>query len=148
LLPALLGALVIAAASWRDLYAIGRQARDPGERRVEIIAAVRAEPGRVFTEDPLLALAAGHPFAISEPALLRALLRKRDPRALRIVESVRRRDWSLIVLNDDLEAAADGWYRDFHLGPEMVEALRANYAPSGRVREFFLYRPKGEVAGK
>jgi len=147
-LPALLGALVIAAASWRDLYAIGRQARDPGERRVEIVAAIRAEPGRVFTEDPLLALAAGRPFAISEPALLRALLRKRDPRALRIVESVGRRDWSLIVLNDDLEAAADGWYRDFHLGPEMVEALRANYVPSGKVREFFLYRPKGEAAGQ
>ena len=145
-LPALLGALVIVAASWRDLHAIGRQARDPSERRVEIVAAIRAEPGRVLTEDPMLALLAGRSPAISEPALLRALLRRRDPRALRIVESVRQREWGLVVLNDDLEAAADGWYRDFHLGPEMVEALRANYVPTGKVREFFLYRPAGDAA--
>jgi hypothetical protein len=145
-LPALLGALVIVAASWRDLHAIGRQARDPAERRVEIVAAIRAEPGRVLTEDPMLTLLAGRPPAISEPALLRALLRRRDPRALRILDGARRSEWGLVVLNDDLAAAADGWYRDFHLGPEMVKALRANYTPSGKVGEFFLYRPEGDSA--
>lgn len=60
-LPALLGALVIVAPSWRDLHAIGRQAHDPGERRAEIVLAIRAEPGGVLTKDPLLALLAGRP---------------------------------------------------------------------------------------
>lgn len=127
-LPAALLTLAVLSASWRDFHAYGREAGGPAGRRAAVTAAVRAEPGPVFTEDPLVAIASGRRAAIADPATLRARAERGDARALRVVESFAEGRYALVVLEEDLERGAGKWYRDFHLGERAAAALRAQGA--------------------
>src|SRR5262249_5506199 len=76
------------------------QGRRPAGRRGRVIARVRADEAAVaFTEDPLVALAADKRPALADPASLRSLERRGDPRAVRVVERVARAEYPLVVLN-------------------------------------------------
>jgi hypothetical protein len=141
-LPAVLLLLAVPAASWRDLQTISRLASDPAVKRAAVVAAVRAQPGTVFTEDPLIAIAAGRRAAVSDPALLRSLVRTRDPRARAVVQELAAGRWDLVVLDNELEYGAAKWYREFNLGPEAVAALRGAYEPAGTADNHAFYRPR------
>lgn len=131
---------VIFAASWRDLHEMHRRARSPVERRAEITAVIGATRGEVFTEDPMVAIVARRPAPISDPGALRAMARRGDPNALAIVRALERGRYDLVVLNADLDRERRRWYRDFHLGEEAIEAIRARYELDGQVDGYYLYR--------
>jgi hypothetical protein len=143
LLPPLALAIAVLGASWRDLVPAVRHAGAAGNVRAQVIEAVRREPGEVLTEDALLSLAAGRRPAISDAAPLRPLSLQGDPRALRVVDALERRRFSLVVINDDLEASAR-WYRVVYLGEPVIAALKANYRAAGVVDGYHLYRPAAE----
>jgi hypothetical protein len=138
--PAFLLSIVVVSATWRDLVPVLRHTPNPENRRTVVVAAVRDERGAVFTEDALLALAAGREPVISDPGALRSLVLKGDPRAERVVTALRERRYELVVLMMDLDAGAY-WYRNFHLGDPVVAAIRARYRHAGTVDGYALYRP-------
>jgi hypothetical protein len=132
-----------AGGTWRDLLPAVRHAGAAGNVRADVIAAVRAEPGPVLTEDALIALAAGHRPAISDAAPLRPLSLQRDPRALRWW----RRStsgafpWSCSTTTSMPSAR---WYRIVYLGEPVTIALKARYRAAGVVDGYYLYRPSTE----
>ncbi len=145
-LPAALLVVVVAAASWRDLQEMGREASWPATRRAAVLAVVSADSGRVLCEDPLVALAAGRRSPISDPATLRSLAHAGDRDARAVVQGLADGRWSLVVLESDLEQGAPKWYRDFHLGPEAVAALRARYQAAGTADGYSLYRRRAPAS--
>jgi hypothetical protein len=140
LLPPLALAIAVIGGSWRDLAPAVRHAHAPGNVRAAVIDTVRREPGPVLTEDALIALAAGRRPAISDAAPLCPLSNLSDPRALRVVAQLEQRRFSLVVMNDDLDADSR-WYRLVYLGEPFTAALRAHYRVAGVVDGYHLYRP-------
>jgi len=132
--------VLLPAAAWRDLWAQSRYAADPSAKRAQVLAVVRAEPGPVLAEDPLLLLAAGRRSPISDPSTLRSRALAGDPRAQRIATETTERRWALIVLETD--AASEAWYRDFHFGDAVMRPLRAGYERTGDADGFAFYRPR------
>ena len=63
-----------------------------------------------------------------------------DPRALRVVAQLEEGGFSLVVMNDDLNADSR-WYRLVYLGEAFTDALRAHYRVAGVVDGYHLYRP-------
>jgi hypothetical protein len=76
-------------------------------------------------------------------APLRPLSLQGDLRALRVVDALDRRRFSLVVLDDDLEASAR-WYRVVYLGEPVITALKTHYRAAGVVDGYHLYRPAAE----
>jgi hypothetical protein len=143
LLPPIALAIAVLGGSWRDLVPAVRHAGAPGNVRAQVIEAVRREPGEVLTEDALIALAAGRRPAISDAAPLRPLSLQGDPRAVRVVDALNRGRYSLVVLDDDLQASAR-WYRIVYLGEPVTQALKAHYREAGVLDGYYLYRPATE----
>ena len=141
LLAALLVLVAVLGATWRDLQSPLRASRSPENRRAEVIAAVRDEPGDVLTEDALISLAAGRRPFVSDPGALRSFSLKGDPAALRIVEDIRRRRFALLVLDDDLFTSTR-WYHNVHLGDLVTAAIRESYSPAGLADGRHLWRPR------
>jgi len=139
-LPAFALVLVVTGAAWRDLIPVARYASIPVNLRTEAIAAVRAEPGEVLTEDALLALAAGRRPAITDPGALRSMSLAGDPRALRIIRRIERADYPLVIINEDLDQAAT-WYHTVHLGDRTIGALRSRYREVAVLDNYHLFRP-------
>jgi hypothetical protein len=133
--------LVLPAACWRDGWAYARYTAAPGAKRERVIAAVRAEPGPVLAEDPLVLLAAGKRSPISDPSTVRSRALAGDPRARRIADETAGRRWALIVLESD-PGLSEAWYRDFHFGEGVMRPLRAGYVRAGDADGFLLYRPR------
>jgi hypothetical protein len=131
-LAATLVVLAVAAGSWRNFDSVHRAAPRPESRRAGITARIAGAPGEVFTEDPLLALTAGRPAAVADPALLRSLAARGEPRALGIVDDLERGRWTMLVLESE-PSLTSSWYRDFHLGPRATAALLQSYRETGQV---------------
>jgi hypothetical protein len=138
LLVSVLLAVAVASSSWRDMQQAARQAGRRDERRVEAVESVRAQRGAVLTEDPLLALAAGKRPSLSDPAVLRSLERRGDPRARRLLGRVADGAFDVVVLNEDL-ASQPAWYRDFHLGAPVAAAIQQRYRPVLTADGFHFY---------
>lgn len=149
-LGAALVLLVVAGGAWRELQSVSRMAHAEGARRDAVIAAVRDEPGPVLCEDPLIALSAGRRAEISDASTLRSRLAKGDARARAIVERIARGHYALVVLDENLAAERDHWYRDFQFGAAATGPLAERYAPAGQADGFWLYRraqPEATPAG-
>ena len=140
LMPAFALAIAVAGASWRDFVGPARHGTAPAYLRASLIGQIRAEPGDVLTEDALLSLAAGRRPAVSDPGALRSMSLKGDPRAMKVVERLAAGSYSLVVLNDNLDASAR-WYRNVHLGDRVTAAIRSRYREASVVDEYHLYRP-------
>ena len=144
-LPALALAIAVLGASWRDLAGVVRHAREPGNLRASVIAAVRGEPAPVLAEDPLLALAAGRRPMVADLDRLRAVSMTGAPNAMRIIDALHACRYGLIVLNDDL-AVREQWVKGGKLRDPTVAPIRAGYVPSGNADGFFLYRRRGPAS--
>jgi len=132
--------LVVLAASWRETLPLLRHAHEPESRWTSLTDALRTVGGPLFTEDAMVALAAGRRPAIADPSTLRSLELKGDPRALRTIARLQAGHYDLVVLAEDAEAAG-AWYRDGFLGASAVEAIRAAYRKEGVIGGSHFYRP-------
>jgi hypothetical protein len=133
--------LVVTGAAWRETQQVARAARAPEARRDRIAAVARAEPRPVLSEDPLVTLAAGRRAEITDASTLRSRFRKGEPRARAIRDRVARGRYGLIVLNENLSAQRNLWYRDFQFGDSIAAAIASRYVEAGTVDGFWLYRP-------
>jgi hypothetical protein len=140
--------LVVTGAAWRESRAVGRAAGAPEAKRGAVLAAVRAEPGPVLCEDPLVAVAAGRRAEISDASTVRSRLGKGDPRARAVVDRIASGRYALVVLNEDLEAGRNHWYRDFQFGAAATNAIADRYEKSGTADGFHLYRLRPATAGE
>jgi hypothetical protein len=50
-------------------------------------------------------------------------------------------EWDVIALIERAEGN-EVWWRDYHLGPGVIDAIRRNYAFDREVDGFFVYRPR------
>lgn len=132
--------LVVLAASWRETLPLLRHAPKPESRRIELTEALRAEGPSLFTEDAMMALAAGRRPVMADPTTLRSLELRGDSRARRTIARLRAGHYDLVVLAEDVDAAGS-WYRDGFLGEPAVEAIRTGYRKVGVIAGAHFYRP-------
>lgn len=138
--------LVVTGAAWREGRSVDRATHTPEAKRGAVLAEVRAEPGPVLCEDPLVALAAGQRAEISDASTLRSRIGKGDTRARAIVERIAAGRYALVVLNEDLESSRNHWYRDFQFGAAATNAIAERYEKTGTADGFHLYRLRPATA--
>jgi hypothetical protein len=68
----------------------------------------------------------------------------RDPEAVTtLAERVERQEFDLVVLVVPLEPLDQEWWRGYHFGPEIVQAIDGSYRFTSRVHEYYIYVPRG-----
>lgn len=106
----------------------------------EITRRLRAEPGETWSEPALYDLRAGRPL-VFQPFIMSELARQGRWNPEPFTADLRQGRWSLIVTTRDITAPPDQVY-----APAILDAMRAGYSESGRVRAplwtFYLYRPR------
>jgi hypothetical protein len=103
--------------------------------------AEEVPPGALMlSEDPGLPVMRGETPAVFDPFMLNRIDR-RDPRLVDdLVERIRAREFDLLVTVETLEGN-DEWWRDYHFGTRVAEAMRESYGWWGTVAGYHLYVP-------
>src|SRR4051812_3378604 len=97
---------------------------------------VAAELGAILTDEPALAVAAGHPVAY-EFVIFGLLVVQGHWNEEPILEAIRTRRFGLMILTIPLDAptAQERW------SPSLIAALKSTYSLAGSLEGYFLYRP-------
>jgi hypothetical protein len=100
-------------------------------------------PARVLSEDPLVPLARGERPLVLDPWMLR-LAAESDPALARpLVDALRRREISAVILFQDLESPEAGrWYSGGNFGLPLVAAVREGYRLAARSGRYWIYVPR------
>jgi hypothetical protein len=68
-------------------------------------------------------------------------LERRDPAAVAaLADRIRSAEFDLVVLLQPLEDDS-GWWRRYHFGETVIDAVREAYGPAGRSDGYYLYEP-------
>jgi hypothetical protein len=95
----------------------------------------------VLSEDPYVPMALGQTPTVLDPFMLPRIGR-RDPAALQqLVRRISDRDFRFVVLVEPLEPIDREWWRQFHFGPAVVQALARSYTYTGRDQGYYVYEP-------
>jgi hypothetical protein len=96
----------------------------------------------LLSEDPYIPVALGQRPTVLDPFMLLRIGR-RDPEAVQqLVRRIDRREFRFVVLVEPLEPTDQHWWRELHLGREVVEALASSYVPTGRDQGYRIYEPR------
>jgi hypothetical protein len=76
-----------------------------------------------------------------DPFMLPRLARDKPEAIDDLVARLESREFDFVVL---IESAEDNeiWWRDYHLGLEVIDAVRRNYSLDRQVDGYFLYLPR------
>lgn len=139
----------VAAASGLALALSSWSADRISSRLAEIHAVVRSLPaGPVFSEDPLVPLAAGERPAVLDAWMLRVASSRDGTIARRAADELGRARYPALVLFDDIDGPpVDGLTRR-NLGDALAREIRARYVTSAAIGRYHLYRPRERAAGQ
>ena len=95
----------------------------------------------LLSEDPGIAVGLDRTPVLLDPFMLPRLASSRPDAIEDLIDRIDAREWDVIAL---IERAEDNevWWRDYHLGPGVIDAIRRNYAFDRETDGFFLYRPR------
>lgn len=111
-----------------------------GSRFPQPLTEVITEDTTVLSEDPGVLAVRGRTPTVLDPFML-LRLEQRDPRAVStLADRIRRAEFDLLVLLEPLEEDSD-WWRRYHFGETLVDAMRAAYVDAGRSDGYYLYEP-------
>jgi hypothetical protein len=142
---ALLTALLIWASAQtarevRSLLEIDAQAllRD----RSAITEEVQRCEGPILAESPLVPLLAGRRVILLDPFAFRVAALKHPDLSRDLVGRLERREFRCVVLDHDPDSTPGrGWYRNVHLGSDVIDSVMTNYALRDLVGNYRVYRP-------
>jgi hypothetical protein len=95
----------------------------------------------LLSEDPGIAVGLERTPVILDPFMLPRLAPSHPEAIDDLVGRIDIREWDVIALIERAEGN-DVWWRDYHLGPSVIEAIRRNYVFDREVDGFVLYRPR------
>jgi hypothetical protein len=66
----------------------------------------------------------------------------RDPQAVAdLRERIEAREFALVLLTTELEPPRQEWWRSYHFGTDITDALARSYDLAGRSQGYFHYQP-------
>jgi hypothetical protein len=95
----------------------------------------------LLSEDPGIPVGLERRPVILDPFMLPRLAPSRPAAIEDLIDRIDAREWDVISLIERAEGN-DVWWRDYHLGPGVIDAIRRNYELDREVDGFFVYRPK------
>jgi hypothetical protein len=99
-------------------------------------------PGEtLLSEDPGIPVGLERTPVILDPFMLPRLAPSHPAATEDLIARIDAREWDVIALIERAEGN-DVWWRDYHLGPGVIDAIRRNYAFDREVDGFFVYRPR------
>lgn len=99
------------------------------------------DSGKILSEDPFVPVSMSRDPVVLDPFML-PRIGERNPDALEdLVRRIDAREFDVVVLTTALEPPDKEWWRDYHFGSEVTEALARSYSPIGRTQGYFLYEP-------
>jgi hypothetical protein len=97
----------------------------------------------MLSEDPYVPVSAGSDPVVLDPFML-LRIGDRDPQAVAdLRERIEAREFALVLLTTELEPPRQEWWRSYHFGIEITDALARFYDSAGRSQGYFLYKPAG-----
>jgi hypothetical protein len=128
------GASVVVPAGLDALAA----ARDP---KLWSSKPLGRESGNILSEDPFVPVSMSRDPVVLDPFML-PRIGERNPDAIEdLIRRIDAREFDLVVLTTALEPPDKEWWRDYHFGSEVTEALARSYSSIGRTQGYFLYEP-------
>jgi hypothetical protein len=113
----------------------------PRERSA-VTEEVRRCEGPILAESPLVPILAGRRVILLDPFAFRVAAFKHPDLSRDLVGRLERREFGCVVLDHDPESAAGrGWYRNVHLGSDVIEAVMMNYTLRDLVGDYRFYGP-------
>jgi Glycosyltransferase family 87 len=98
------------------------------------------EPGdSLLSEDPYAAISTGRRPVVLDPFMLLRLARDKPGTIDDLVARIESQEFDLVALDVPLEGN-ESWWKDFHFGPQVADALRAQYERDGSAGPYFVYR--------
>ena len=98
-------------------------------------------PGAILSEDPYVPVSAGSDPVVLDPFML-LRIGDRDPQTVAdLRERIEAREFALVLLTTELEPPRQEWWRSYHFGIEITDALARSYDSAGRSQGYFLYEP-------
>jgi hypothetical protein len=95
----------------------------------------------ILSEDPYVPVSAGSDPVVLDPFML-LRIGDRDPQAVAdLRERIEAREFALVLLTTALEPPRQEWWRSYHFGTEISDALARSYELAGRSQGYFLYEP-------
>ena len=95
----------------------------------------------VLSEDPAVPVRQGTQPVVTDPFML-ARLDRLEPGAIDdLVDRIEQREFDLVVLVVPAEGN-DDWWRDYHFGLRVIDAVRAQYEDAGTAEGYYLYEPR------
>lgn len=95
----------------------------------------------MLSEDPYVPVSVGSDPVVLDPFML-LRIGERDPQAVvDLRERIEAREFDLVLLTTELEPPQQEWWRNYHFGTEVTDALARTYALTGRSQGYFLYEP-------
>jgi hypothetical protein len=95
----------------------------------------------LLSEDPGIPVGLGRTPVILDPFMLPRIAASRPDAIDDLVARIEDGRWDVIVLIERAEGN-DVWWRDYHLGPRVIDAIRRSYVFDREVDGFFVYRPR------
>jgi len=97
--------------------------------------------GAMLSEDPYVPVSAGSDPVVLDPFML-LRIGDRDPQAVAdLRQRIEAREFALVLLTTELEPPRQEWWRSYHFGVEITDALARFYDSAGRSQGYFLYEP-------
>jgi hypothetical protein len=120
-----------------DLRAGGTEERYPPHPLARVVHRGQT----MLSEDPAIPIGLGRTPVIMDPFMLPRLAREKPEAIDDLVARLDRREFDFVVL---IESAKDNqvWWTDYHLGLEVIDAVRRNYVLDSQVDGYFLYTPR------
>lgn len=116
--------------------------------RSEPLAGIVTPESRILSEDPYIPVQLGQRPVVLDPFMM-LRIGQRDPAAARaLAQRIEDREFEVIALVEDLEPLDQRWWREFHFGSDIAEAIARSYDYDGRVQGYRIYTPqRTETAG-
>jgi hypothetical protein len=140
--PTVVGVVVLWVVGSAAAYTMGTEvpAAISGSRPAQPLTDVITEDMTVLSEDPGVLVALGRRPTVLDPFIL-LRLERRDPAAVAaLADRIRSAEFDLVVLLQPLEDDS-GWWRRYHFGETVIDAVREAYVPAGRSDGYYLYEP-------
>jgi hypothetical protein len=123
-----------------DVLAAAAAVRARGGPAVPPLAGWARRDTSLLSEDPFVPVALGQTPVVLDPFML-LRLEQRDPEAVAdLAKRIDAREFDLVVLIVRLDDDED-WWRNYHFGETVIEAIRRSYVPAGEADGYYLYKP-------
>jgi hypothetical protein len=143
------GMLLAIAVVWVDasgsavtlVPAVQHAVASPDSFRRDPLSGLATARSSILSEDPYVPLSLGQVPVVLDPFMLPRIGQRHPAAVERLVERIDAQEFDLVLLVVRLQPVDQEWWREYHFGPDIVQAIARSYVYAGRVEGYYVYTP-------